>query len=210
MTDRQEMLAQLEVQAKERFLQLQSAEEIKHFLKEKGAYQRDVDRIYREVKREVQKSYTHQAEEQLLGGRPPQQIREEFQDQLPPAIMEAVLSSADQLARRKVQSQVHQMVDRGNSWEDVVRRFSDLPFIQKTDLAGWADRRHAQNQEEVAVKDKQGRGLVIGIVVLLLGLGLSAESYFSASKTGGTYTIWYGLIIGGVVLIGQGIWARRS
>ena len=46
MANRKEELELLEAQARERFLNLESADEIKAFLKGNGAYQRDVDRIY--------------------------------------------------------------------------------------------------------------------------------------------------------------------
>lgn len=210
MTNRQEQLAELEVQAKERFLNLESAVDIKNFLKENGAYQRDVDRIYREVKRDVQKSYVEEVEGQLLEGVPVEQIREQLTGKLRPEVLESVISSASQFVKRKIQSEVHEMVDNGNTWEEVVERYSGLPLIRESDLANWADSRYAQNQDAEANKEKKGKGLVLGIVVLLLGGGLSLESYISASNNGGTYTIWYGLIIGGVVLIGQGLLAQRD
>lgn len=210
MSNRQEQLAQLEVQAKERFLRLESGDEIKSFLKQNGAYQRDVDRIYREVKRDVQKTYTEQVEEQLLQGQSIEQVREVLAGKLRPELVESVIASASHFVKRKVESEVHQMVDNGNTWEEVVERYNSLPLIQETDLAKWADSRYNQNQEAETQKEKGGRGLIIGVVVLLVGAGLSLESYLSAASRDGTYSIWYGLMIGGVIMIGQGLWARQD
>ena len=208
MSDRKEQLAQLEAQARERFLQQQSADEIKTYLKENGAYQRDADRIYREVKREIMKSHTDQAEERFLNGATEQEVRDQLQDQLLPDQIESVISSATQFVRRKIEAEVHQMVDEERNWEEVVEKYKNLPIVTEQDLATWADARYAKNQEAEAQEAQHGRGIVVGIVVLLAGVGLTLESYFSAASQGGSYSIWYGLIVGGIVLIGQGIWAR--
>ena len=208
MANRKEELELLEAQARERFLNLESADEIKAFLKDNGAYQRDVDRIYRNVKREVQKTFSEQVEADILAGKTLADIRAQLNGKLREDTLESVITSGTQLAKRSVQREVNQMVDEGQSLEAILQRFS-LPEIGQDELMRWAEYRHQQNaQSELEAEEGGGSGsIVFGIILIIAGIGLTMASYSSASG-GGSYTVWYGLVLYGGYLLIKGFASR--
>ena len=207
MANRKELLEQLEAQARERYLQLQSADEIKAFLKENGAYQRDVDRIYRTVNREVRKEFSEQVEAKILAGETIDQIRPQLEGKLPDDILDQVIGSGQQLANRAVQRKVNQLVDMGRSMEDIVQE-CQLPAVDAASIIQWIEARHRQleNREE----EEQGGGagsIALGLVLIIGGIVATMASY-SAASAGGSYSIWYGAVIYGIILVIKGAASR--
>lgn len=207
MSNRKELLDQLEVQANERFTKLESTEEIKTFLKENGAYQREADRIYHKINREVQKEYVEQVESLILDGQTLETIRDQIAGKLQPEMLQSVMTSGLQVAKRRVQAEVHQMVDEGQSWEEMLERFQ-LPTVSEEEIAEWADARHAKNLEDAEISRDGNQTVIIGGILLAAGVGLTLSGYISTSN-GGSYTVWYGLIVVGIMTIVKGI-AKKS
>lgn len=203
MANRKEQLAQLEAQAKERYLQLQSADEIKAFLKENGAYQRDVDRIYRTVNRDVRKEFSEQVEAHILEGGTIDDIRTQLDGKLDPDVLEQVIGSGQQLANRAVQRKVNQMVDEGRSMDNIVQE-CQLPAVTSASIIQWVEDRHRQLENREMEEEGGGSGsLAFGLLLMVGGIVASLVSYSSASG-GGTYTVWYGAVIYGLILVIKG------
>ena len=203
MANRKEELEQLEAEAKERYLQLQSADEIKAFLKENGAYQRDVDRIYRTVNREVRKEFSEQVEAQILDGATIDSIRTNLDGKLDPDVLEQVIGSGQQLANRAVQRKVNQLVDQGVQVQQIVQQ-CQLPAVSAASIIQWVEARYRQLEEREAEGEGAGTGsIAFGLLLIVGGVIVSLVSYSSASG-GGTYTVWYGAVIYGIILVAKG------
>jgi hypothetical protein len=52
---------------------------------------------------------------------------------------------------------------------------------------------------------RASRDIVFGIILLVVGVIITAATYSSASRAGGTYIIAYGPIVFGVIRIGRGL-----
>jgi uncharacterized membrane protein HdeD (DUF308 family) len=70
------------------------------------------------------------------------------------------------------------------------------------------DQMTARGEERARQQEHQswanGR-LIIGVVLLVIGILVTAVTYSDASKSGGTYTIAYGAMIVGVINIVRGL-----
>lgn len=196
MANRNELLADLQVQAKERFLALQSTEEIKDFLKNNGAYQRDVDRIYREVKRDVRKEYTEQVEVWVNEGQSDEQIRQQLTGQLEENLREQVIVAGRQSAINALQREVYRLMDAGVPMEKIMVECA-RPWADHQTVMGWMERRIAQKEEAVAEESGSNGGRILGAVILVVGLGLTFASMSSSGSSGG-YSVFYGAILYGL------------
>ncbi|WP_367388302.1 hypothetical protein [Lewinella sp. LCG006] len=196
MANRNELLADLQVQAKERFLALQSTEEIKDFLKNNGAYQRDVDRIYREVKRDVRKEYTEQVEAWVNEGQSDEQIRQQLTGQLEENLREQVIVAGRQSAVNALQREVYRLMDAGVPMEKIMVECA-RPWADHQTVMGWMERRIAQKEEAVAEESGSNGGRILGAVILVVGLGLTFASMSSSGSSGG-YSVFYGAILYGL------------
>lgn len=196
MANRNELLADLQVQAKERFLALQSTEEIKDFLKNNGAYQRDVDRIYREVKRDVRKEYTEQVEVWVNEGQSDEQIRQQLTGQLEENLREQVIVAGRQSAINALQREVYRLMDAGVPMEKIMVECA-RPWADHQTVMGWMERRIAQKEEAVAEESGSSGGRILGAVILVVGLGLTFASMSSSGSSGG-YSVFYGAILYGL------------
>ena len=196
MANRNELLADLQVQAKERFLALQSTEEIKDFLKSNGAYQRDVDRIYREVKREVRKEFTEQVEAWVNEGQSEEQIRQQLTGQLEESLKEQVIVAGQQSAVNALQREVYRLMDAGVPMEKIMVECA-RPWANHQTVMSWMERRIAQKEEMVAEESGSNGGRVLGAVILVVGLGLTFASMSSSGSSGG-YSVFYGAILYGL------------
>ncbi|MEL6660423.1 MAG: hypothetical protein AAFY48_12970 [Bacteroidota bacterium] len=199
MANRKELLEQLEAQARERYLQLQSADEIKAFLKENGAYQRDIDRIYRTVNRDVRKEFSEQVEAKILAGETIDQIRPQIEGKLPDDILDQVIGSGQQLANRAVQRKVNQLVDQGRSVQDIVKE-CELPAVDAASIIQWVEARHRQLENREVEEEGGGAGSIAFGLILIVG-GVVA--------TMASNSIWYGAVIYGIYLVAKGAISSR-
>lgn len=196
MANRNELLADLQVQAKKRFLALESIDEIKDFLKSNGAYQRDVDRIYREVKRDVRKEFTEQVEAWVNQGQSDEQIRQQLTGQLDESLREQVIVAGRQSAVNALQREVYRLMDAGLPMEKILVECAS-PFANHQTILGWMERRIVQKEEMAAEESGSSGGRVLGAVILVVGLGLTFASMSSSGSSGG-YSVFYGAIIYGL------------
>ena len=199
MANRKELLEQLEAQARERYLQLQSADEIKAFLKENGAYQRDIDRIYRTVNRDVRKEFSEQVEAKILAGETIDQIRPQIEVILPDDILDQVIGSGQQLANRAVQRKVNQLVDQGRSVQDIVKE-CELPEVAADSIIQWVEARYRQLENQEVEEEGGGAGsIALGLVLIVGGVVATMASN----------SIWYGAVIYGIYLVAKGAISSR-
>jgi hypothetical protein len=63
-----------------------------------------------------------------------------------------------------------------------------------------------------AVRNKAIRDTVIGIAAVVGGLGVTAYGYLAAAMSpgGGKYTVFWGIVLLGVIMIGKGIYGFRQ
>lgn len=201
MANRNELLADLRVQAKERFLALESIDEIKTFLKSNGAYQRDIDRIYREVKRDVRKEFTDQVETWVKEGQSDVEIRQQLTGKLDEDLREQVIAGGRQTAVNVLQSEVYRLIDRGLPAESIAQQCAGPVASQQT-IYTWIERRIAQ-KEEMAEEGGSNSGRAIGALILVVGLVLTFGSMFW-SDSSGSYSIFYGAILYGLFKVIKG------
>lgn len=202
MANRNELLADLQVQAKKRFLALESIDEIKDFLKSNGAYQRDVDRIYREVKRDVRKEFTEQVEAWVNQGQSDEQIRQQLIGQLDESLREQVIVAGRQSAVNALQREVYRLMDAGVPMEKILVECA-RPWANHQTVMGWMERRIAQKEEMAVEEGGSSGGRVLGAVILVVGIGLTFASMSSSGSSGG-YSVFYGAIIYGLFKVIKG------
>jgi hypothetical protein len=67
--------------------------------------------------------------------------------------------------------------------------------------------RSRQLQEEQHRRSASNRGIVVGLILIVVGIVITAVTYASASasQTGGTYIVAYGPIAGGVISLFRGL-----
>ncbi|MGH1433732.1 MAG: hypothetical protein ACRBG0_04640 [Lewinella sp.] len=189
MVNRNELLANLQGQAKERFLALQSVEEIKTFLKNNGAYQRDVDRIYREVKRDVRKEFTEQVESWVNEGQSDEEIRQQLTGKLEESLREQVIVGGRQSAVNTLQREVYRMMDTGVPLKNIVTECAG-PLADQQTIAVWIKKKIAQKEEMAAEEGGSNTGRAIGAAIFAVGLLLTVGS--------GGNTVFYGAILYGL------------
>jgi hypothetical protein len=196
MANRNELLADLQVQAKERFLALETIEEIKDFLKSNGAYQRDVDRIYREVKRDVRKEFTEQVEAWVNEGQSDEDIRQRLSGKLEESLREQVIAAGRQSAVSTLQREVYRKMDLGIPMEKIIEECTG-PLANRQTVLDWIEKRIAQKEEMAAEEGGSSTGRAIGAAILVVGLILTFGSMSSAGSSGG-YSVFYGAILYGL------------
>jgi len=93
------------------------------------------------------------------------------------------------------------------SFEDAARRMSNRHAEEAWQLA-----QHGENlerfQQETQREERRAAGskdIVIGVLLLAVGLVITAATYSSASREGGTYVVAYGPVIFGAVRIFRGL-----
>jgi uncharacterized protein YaaW (UPF0174 family) len=196
MANRNELLEDLKVQAKKRFLALESIEEIKAFLKSNGAYQRDVDRIYREVKRDVRKEFTDQVEAWVSQGQSDEEIRQQLTGKLEESLREQVIAGGRQSAVSTLQREIYRLMDMGVPVEKIMQQCAS-PLADRQTIFSWIEKRIAQKEEMAAEEGGNNTGRAIGAVVFVVGVILTFGSMSSAGSSG-SYSVFYGAIIYGL------------
>ena len=107
-------------------------------------------------------------------------------------------STSDEDAREYVAARVKAGASRGAVIQELIQRGYD------PQSAGDLVKPVARHESRSARKSGLTM-LVVGIVLCAAGLTTTITGYQSVSATGGTYFIWYGLILLGVFLFGRGL-----